>query len=127
MGNGIAPPIAVIRGAGYDNIGGQALDQDIGLRRISLLAGGKRKADWEAKNTHGHMDFSAQAASELSGEQIDASCVHSKADSLESCCIANENLNKFLSLTSYHEAPSLSPGPLLRSNAWPYDEEVANP
>src|SRR5690606_31758766 len=48
--------------AGHDDVGRQALDQRIGLRRVTLLAGGECAADWTAQPAHGHVDLGAQAA-----------------------------------------------------------------
>ena len=61
-GNDVAQMIAVIGGICHDNFGGQPLDQGIGLRRIALLAWGKREADRAAETTDRQVDFGAQAA-----------------------------------------------------------------
>lgn len=62
-GDGLAQAIAVIGGIGHDNLGRQSLDEGIGYRGISLLAGREREAHWAAQPADGQVDLGAQAAS----------------------------------------------------------------
>lgn len=60
--NGLAQTIAVISGIGHDKVGGQFLDQSIGLWCIAPLACRKCEADRAAETAHGHVDLGAQTS-----------------------------------------------------------------
>ena len=61
LSDGIAQAITVIGGVGHYDIGGQAFDQGIGLRRIALLACSQCEADRAAETTYRHVYLGAQA------------------------------------------------------------------
>ena len=54
--------VGVAGGVGHDHLGGQALDQGVGLRAVACLAGGEREADGAAEAAHGQVELGAQAA-----------------------------------------------------------------
>ena len=61
-GNRLAPRIGVVGGVGYDEVGGQAPDQGVGLRAVAALAAGQGEPYGRPQATHGQVDLGAQAA-----------------------------------------------------------------
>lgn len=59
VGDGLSQAIAIVGSIGQHDFCGQALDQGIGLRRVTLLSGREREADRASKSAHGHVDLGA--------------------------------------------------------------------
>src|SRR5260370_19976889 len=64
--DGQAEVVGVIGCIGDDDIGGHALDEGPGLRRIACLAGGQHEAHRASQAAHGEMDLGGQAAARAS-------------------------------------------------------------
>src|SRR5258708_28297268 len=66
VGDRLADMVGVIGGVGHDDLGGEALDQGAGLRRIASLAGREDEAHRAPQAADSQMDLGAQASTRAS-------------------------------------------------------------